>query len=72
MQTSVLQCRIEAFPELPEQKGKGSKPGPDRAMGLTPSGSRSATPLILTHPLQNNLKKEFILISVNLKIILQK
>lgn len=27
MQTSVLQCRLEAFPELPEQKGEGSKPG---------------------------------------------
>lgn len=28
MQASVLQCRLEAFPELPEQKGDRSGPGP--------------------------------------------
>lgn len=54
MQTSGLQRRLEAFPELPEQKRIQTDLNQDRAMGLTPSGSRAAASLIITHPLQNN------------------
>lgn len=59
MQTSGLQRRLEAFPELPEQKRIQTDLNQDQAMGLTPRGSRAAASLIITHPLQNNFKKGF-------------
>lgn len=59
MQTSGRQRRLEAFPELSEQKRTQTDLNQDRAMGLTPRGSRAAAPLIITHPLQNSFKKDF-------------
>lgn len=46
MQTSGRQRRLEAFPELSEQKRIQTDLNQDRAMGLTPRGSRAAGPLI--------------------------
>lgn len=61
MQTSGRQRRLEAFPELPEQKRIQTDLNQDRAMGLTPRGSRAAAPLIITNPLQINFKNDFFL-----------